>query len=113
MRGHSTILRARLAGKAPPFVFVNDYPCKTDWFEHSEHATVCTCNDALSGMDFRFLTGLRVSVSATSEDRAKALFERIKAAGAATVAAVHVQPDRGNFDQTGWCEVFKLESANG
>jgi hypothetical protein len=113
MRGHTTIMRIRSEGKAPPLVFVNDYPCKTDWFEHAEHAMVCTDGDSLSSMDFRFLTGLRVSVSATSEARARALFDRIKAAGATAVAAVHVQQDRHSSDQSGWCEVFNLENSNG
>lgn len=110
MRGHQTIISARMARMAPSFVFVNDYPCKTDWFDTREHATVCTHGDALSSMDFRFLVGLRVSVSATEEARAKAIFERIKAAGAAAVAAVHVQIDRATFAQSGWCEVFEKQA---
>ena len=108
MRGHENIIRARLAGKCPSFVFVNDYPCSTD-----DRDTVCTCHDAIPTLDFRFLTGLRVSISATSEDRAKALFERVKAAGASVVAAVHVQTDKSAFQQTGWTEVFKKEVING
>ncbi len=109
MRGDTDIIRARLDRMAPSFVFVNDYPCKTDWFETREHATVCTHGDALSSMDFRFLVGLRVSVSATTEERAKALFERIKAAGAAAVAAVHVQTGMATFQQSGWCQTFEKQ----
>jgi len=70
MHGQEKIILARLNGQTPSFVFVNDYPCKTDWFEHADHATVCTHNAELSRMDLRFLVGLRVSISATSEDRA-------------------------------------------
>lgn len=108
MKGQEKIIACRMAGAVPPFVFVNDYPCKTDWFEFCEHATVCTANDTLSSMDFRFLTGLRVSISATTEERAKALFDRIKAAGAVAVAACHVQTEKPWFDQSGWCEVFTV-----
>ena len=109
MRGHENLIRMRVEGLRPKIVFVNDYPCKTDWFDHKEHATVCTENDPLSSLDLRFLVGLRVSISATTESRAKALFERVKAAGAAVVAAVHVQHEKHHTAQSGWCEVFKKE----
>lgn len=109
MRGHTEIIKARLVGKAPIFVFVNDYPCKTDWFEHREHATVCTHGDMLSSIDFRFLRCLRVSISATTEARAKALFALAKEADAAAVASCHVQADRHASDQSGWFEVFQKE----
>jgi DNA (cytosine-5)-methyltransferase 1 len=36
MKGHNTIIASRLCRNKPPFVFVNDYPCKTDWFETGE-----------------------------------------------------------------------------
>jgi hypothetical protein len=113
MRGHGKIIEARMKRKVPPFVFVNDYPCKTDWFEYGEHATVCTAGDALSGMDFRFLTELKVSISALSEGRAKAIFERVKAAGASVVAACHVVDGCSHHEQTGWSQVWRKEVANG
>jgi hypothetical protein len=111
MRGHGKIIEMRMAGKTPPFVFVNDYPCKTDWFDVGDHATVCTHGDSVSSIDMRFLVGLRVSISATSEGRAKALFESAKRAGAAVVAACHVKPERHQFDQDGWVEIFRKEVA--
>lgn len=110
MRGHEHIIAMRLRGTAPKFVFVNDWPCKTDWFEHADHATVCTHGDVVQLLDFRFLVGLRVSISATSEVRAKALLEQAKAAGARTVAACHVQPEKHPCEQTGWCEIFHKET---
>jgi hypothetical protein len=113
MKGHKEIIALRCKGKKPGFVFVNDYPCKTDWFENHEHATVCTASDSVSSMDFRFLVGMRVSVSATTEARAKAIFERIKAAGALAVAAVHVQIGVNSWEQAGWCEVYESEKAYG
>lgn len=109
MRGHTAIISARMQRKAPVMVFVNDYPCHTDWFAHAEHATVCTHADSIHNLDLRFLVGLRVSISATTEARAKALFERVKAAGAAAVAAVHVQPGQHATAQRGWCQVFTKE----
>jgi hypothetical protein len=111
MRGHTAIIEQRMQRRAPRIVFVNDYPCKTDWFEHAEQATVCTHGDTLSNLDLRFLVGLRVSISATTEARAQALFERVKAAGAQAVAAVHVQPNCHPLDQRGWCQVFTKEAA--
>lgn len=112
MRGHKEIIAARLAKKAPSFVFLNDYPCRTDWFENAEHATVCTHGDLLSGLDLRFLVNLSVTITAMSEDRAKGLFERVKAAGAATVAACHVNPGKPALNQSGWAQIWRKENTN-
>ena len=109
MRGHENIISMRMRGQTPKIVFLNDYPCKTDWFEHSENATVCTDNNPISSLDLRFLVGLTVSISAPTEARAKALFAKAKWFGAKTVAACHVQPDKHQFEQTGWVEVFRKE----
>lgn len=111
MRGHENIISQRLNGYAPSIVFLNDYPCKTDWFDYREHATVCTAKDALSSLDLRFLVGLRVSITAVTLDRAQALFERVKLAGAAVVAACHVQPGVLAHQQDGWTEIFYREGA--
>lgn len=109
MRGHENIISQRIAGHVPNIVFINDYPCKTDWFEFREQATVCTADDPLSSLDLRFLVGLRVSISATTEDRAKALFDRAKKAGAKVVAACHLQPGVHATNQGGWTEIFYRE----
>ena len=107
MRGHERLIEYRLKGKAPRFVFVNDYPCKTDWHENPGDAvTICTEGDVVQLLDLRFLVGLRVSVSSPSEVRAQALFDRCKAAGAAMVAACHVQDGVGRWRQSGWTEVW-------
>lgn len=106
MKGHAKIIEARLAGKVPPFVFINDYPCETDWFEFGDHATVCTHGDSIASLDFRFLVGTKVSITADSEARAKALFERAKAAGAVIVGAGHCTPTRN-----GWCEIWHKDAA--
>ena len=109
MRGHENIIRMRQAGKRPAFVFVNDWPCDTEWFETGEHVTVCTDGDPMSSLDLRFLIGLRVSVSAHTEERAKALFEACKDAGVEMVGAVHVKSNRRPWEQDGWVEVWKAE----
>lgn len=106
MRGHEKIIASRLAGTTPKIVFLNDYPCKTDWFDNAGHATVCTAGDPLSSLDLRFLVGLKVSIGAESEARAKAIFAKAKAFGAKTVAACHIQPQTHAADQHGWCEIY-------
>lgn len=110
MHGHENIIRMRKTGVKPAFVFVNDWPCETGWFDTGEHATVCTDGDDLASMDLRFLVGLRVSVSAHSEARAKAIFEACKAAGVEVVGAVHVDPKLKPWQQRGWVEVWKNEA---
>jgi hypothetical protein len=113
MKGHEGILELRAADIAPKFVFINDYPCNTDWFEHSDHATVCTFKDPISSLDLRFLVGTAVSVSATSESRAKALYNACKRSGATVVAAAHVKQGLHPIDQDGWQEIWHKEKANG
>ena len=111
MRGHEKLIDMRRAGKTPRHVFVNDYPCSTDWFETGDHVTLCADGDAISLLDLRCLFGLNVSISSPDEARAKALAERCKASGAATVAACHVQPEKSPFDQSGWAEVWRRKEA--
>lgn len=86
MNGHEKVIHMRQAGSKPKIVFVNDYPCQTDWFEHGDHATVCVAGDQPEWLDLRFLVGLTVSVSASTENRAKRFLEACKGAGAAVVA---------------------------
>lgn len=109
MRGHETLIQMRKAGRKPAIVFVNDYPCKTDWSEWGEHATICTAGDSLSSIDFRCLLGLTASISATTEARAKSLFSKAKQAGATVVAACHVQKNVNPWEQKGWTEIFHSE----
>ena len=107
MKGHLQIIEMRKNRVKPDFVFINDYPCQTDWFEFGEHATVSISHtEAIETLDMRFLKGLKVNVSSLTETRAKALFELCKEAGAKVVAACHVQADKHPLDQTGWCGVF-------
>lgn len=106
MKGHEGIIALRQRKVKPEIVFLNDWPCKTDWFEYQEHATVSLSDkDTPETLDLRFLVGVAVSVSSRSENRAKRLYEACKRAGAATVAAVHVK-DEFPHQASGWCEVF-------
>lgn len=88
MRGQEAILNMRRAGKKPSIVFVNDYPCDTDWHEYAEHATVQILpSETIDLLDFRFVVGMQVSVSGSTMERAKAIARACKAAGAKTVGA--------------------------
>ncbi len=106
MRGHEKLIEMRKAGKRPAIVFLNDFPCRTDWFETGDkHVTVSVDGDNLDRVDLRFLVGLTVSASSFDESRAKAMFAACKKAGAAVVGAGHAvgYPRIG----TGWCEVWR------
>lgn len=105
MKGHEVILKMRMRGLKPGFVFLNDYPCQTDWFDYGENATVCTHGDDITALDLAFLHGCRVSISATSESRAKGLFEACKRVDASAVAACVVQNVHIS-KQNGWMEVW-------
>lgn len=105
MRGHERLIDLRRSGKAPRMVFINDWPCATDWFEDGSAVTICTEGDVVQLLDLRCLVNLRVSISSNSEARAKALFDQCRLAGASTVAACHVQQAKP-WEQTGWAEVW-------
>jgi len=109
MKGHHALVAMRQSGRHPKWVFINDYPCKTDWHEWGEHATLCVHGDSLAGLDLRFLVGLHVSVSSPVLERAKAIFEMVKSSGAQAVAAGYSQPGINYRDQSGWSEVWKKE----
>lgn len=106
MRGHENIIRMRQAGKRPSFVFVNDWPCDTNWLETGDQATVCTAGDSISTLDLRFMVGLRVSVSSHCEERAKALYEACKSAGVEVVCGVHLKPEKKPWAQDGWVALW-------
>jgi len=111
MKGQDQIIVERLFGKAPEWVIVNDYPCKTDWAKWGDMPTVCVHGDALHRLDLRFLVGLKVNVTSPFEARAKELFKRIKAAGAKFVAAGHIQEHTSPAELTGWVEIYTKEVA--
>ena len=104
MRGHEHIINLRMAGRAPSFVFINDFPCDTTWFEDGDHATVCVAGDIVETLNLHFLVGLRVSISSESETRCKALYEACKRIGVHTVAACHTT---GDWPPNGWTAIYK------
>ena len=107
MNGHAELLKLRMSGKKPAWVFLNDFPCQTDWFTTGDHVTISTgISDAPETLDLRFLAGVKVSVVSLSENRAKRFFEACKRAGAKSVAAICAQPGVPAHKQTGWCEVW-------
>ena len=112
MRGHSKIIEMRKDGQAPKFIFINDYPCKTDWFENCDHATVCVSGDALYNLDLRFVVGLRVSISASTEGRARVIMEMAKEAGAITVGAGVTAPGVPLWTQSGWSDIWHKGGEN-
>ena len=78
MHGHLPLIAMRKRGIKPGIVFLNDYPCETskDWHNPGEefgeswgldHATVCTVGDVIQLLDLRFLVGMRVSITSTTE----------------------------------------------
>lgn len=102
MTGHENILVMRRKGYAPAGVWVTDTDsamCKQvakDWHRETNPYTgqffpqvVLSAMDTPEAMDFRFLVGLQVHArSDRSEDRNARLFEAIKKANPAVVAAV-------------------------
>ncbi len=107
MRGHEKLIEYRRMGKSPRDVFVNDYPCNTDWYENpGDHATISTDGDDVELLDLRFLVGLTVHISSPSEIRAKALFEACKRAKALRVGASVTQGEKRAWDQSGWAAVW-------
>lgn len=125
MYGHEPVLKMRINGIKPSMVFVSDKPdpIAKDWHDPGrkygeqwkpDHATVCTAGDDLAGIDFRFMRGLRVSISSPTKNRAKALFSLAKEAGASVVAACHDIPGNRPSDPLGWFEIYyKTEIKNG
>lgn len=86
MRGHEDLIAMRMAGRKPEIVFINDFPCRTDWLTWGDHATVCVSGDSVVDMDLRFVLGLTVSVAAQTGARASRIAQICKNNGAAVVA---------------------------
>ena len=114
MRGHDAIIAMRQDGKKPGIVFLNDFPCDTDWPRFGDHATVDVSADQPEWLDLRFLVGLRVSISAATVERAKRLMEACKQAGAVMVAAGVVEVIAGRHEGV-WSDVWtkQTEAVNG
>ena len=106
MKGHEKIMQMRKEGVSPKIVFLNDYECDTDWYETGDFATVSVAkNDVPEMLDLRYLVGLTVTISASTEKRAMALFEEAKKAGAKTVGSSHVYLV-GRVGKAGWTGIY-------
>lgn len=106
MRGHNEIIELRKSGLKPGWVYLNDFPCETDWYKNGLPATVCVAGESFSGLDLRFLVGLSVVANSDSETRAKALFSAAKKSGAEFVAGVEIQPCKHHSEQSGWADTW-------
>ena len=125
MRGHAPILRMRLAGLKPTIVFMSDFltPKSKDWHNPGEkygeiwpadNATVeIEPTESIASLDLRFVSGITVSLSCGTEQRAKALAYACKLAGATTVAATHTYFVTPDGCESGWTEIWHKEVANG
>ena len=71
MRGHEGIIRLRLAKLRPEAVFINDYPCDTNWEDFGDAPTVCIHGDDPEALDWRYLVGLTVFIHGSSEQRVR------------------------------------------
>lgn len=123
MRGHTQILKMRLQRKRPSIVFMDDLnnPIAKDWHDpgagygqkwEPDHATVqIEAKDCIERLDLRFLAGCCVSITGTTEQRAKAMFEACKRAGTATVAAAHIIFTNDYICKSGWTEIYRKEAA--
>lgn len=118
MHGHAPILKMRIDGVRPSIVFLNDFrdPSADDWHNPGkgygqswapDHATVqIDPKDRIEALDFRFLKGLRVAAMSLNENRARAILEACKRAGAQTIVASHsIQINECRF-KAGWMEVY-------
>ena len=113
MKGHEHLIEMRQKRKKPAIVFLNDFPCLTDWHKWSdESVTICTHGDSLETLDLRFLVGLKVSIVSKIEKRAKQLFDMVKAAGAIAIAASHIKSNKPAYEQDGWVNVWAKEDVN-
>ena len=107
MRGHEPIIAMRRTGKVPSIVFINEFPCATDWPEFNDHATIQILrHEPIETLDLRFLMRLTVSISASSPERARRLFDACKDAGAKTVAACSVVMTPNGYCETNWSEIW-------
>lgn len=109
MKGHEPIVAMRRAGKRPSIVFLNDFPCATDWPRFGDHPTVEVHGDQPEWLDLRFLVGLNVSISASTEKRGRRLLEACKKAGASVVGAGYSERINGRYESV-WNEVWRKEA---
>lgn len=124
MLGHIPIIKLRLRGIRPSIVFINDFPTPEakDWHNpgaaygevwQPDHATVqLDSGDRIEQLDFRFVAGLTVSATGSTEARAKTLFNACIAAGAKTVGAVHAIDLGTARVKSGWTDIYHASTTD-
>lgn len=122
MIGHEPLIKMRINNVIPTIVFLGDFqdPAAKDWHNPGEkynakwpkdHVTICIAPDEpIEDLELRFLVDMRVSISATTEERAKELFQAAIDANAKTVAAAHILFS-GPFESvsTGWSDIYQRQ----
>tara|TARA_R110000772_G_scaffold7311_1_gene25022 strand:+ start:1659 stop:1970 length:312 start_codon:yes stop_codon:yes gene_type:complete len=78
MKGHENLIQMRTDGYAPDYVFINDFPCETNWNDFNEAVTISTADDNIKLLDLRFIVGMNVLVLATDKLRANDLYKACK-----------------------------------
>jgi hypothetical protein len=108
MRGHERIQQYRMDGhKINRLIFLNDFPCLTDWPDEIEHPTVSVAGDRINTLDLRFLVGMAVSVSSEDEQRAKDLFQACINHKAKFVIGNHYKGPRVEDIQSAWFQIWR------
>jgi hypothetical protein len=107
MTGQDEIIELRKRGQRPYIVFLNDFPCNTGRLA-GDHFTVSVSPDEQpEWLDLRFLLGMRVSVLASSEKRARRFLEACKDAGAVTIGVGAPRVDANDpWDKRSYSEVW-------
>lgn len=97
MRGHTQVIEMRKAGYKPPIVFLDDWPSNDKWRQEDDHPQISIIDEKPQHADLRFLIGLRVNITCSTESRAKAFFEAAKAAKAEIVACGWSESPKRNW----------------
>jgi hypothetical protein len=97
MYGHEPLIEMRKKGQKPSIVFLTDYPGKPNWHEQGDYPEVSVYHDVPERADLRFLVNLNVNITASSKDRAKALLEACRKAGAQTVTTMYWGSNSDNY----------------
>lgn len=108
MRGHEAIIKMRLeARRVPPAAFVLDVECQPGFCEYgSPYPNVSIHGDYIENLDFRFLVNMHVHATATTEERAIKLFDKIRAVQPAMLSVCHTG---ATYNRDSWLKVWSKE----
>lgn len=97
MHGHEHLIAMRKRGMKPSMVFLSDFPGKSNWHETGDHPEITVYHDVPERADLRFLVNLSVTITASTKDRAKALLEACRKAGATSVSTCYFRNNQDNY----------------